>query len=477
MTQRPIDDDRASRRFATIVNLVRIGLGLLLLGFAVFVIQQFGGAPLLREAITTGQIRELKPARLQGPLLRTARGGADRIYLLTTQSETIVRIKRRATESGNSRQMLHVDLWAIDPATVRPAWRRRLHTFVNHEADGLDLRRLSLLGADGSSLWLSLRGPLAVSLADGSTLADGARIDQANPALAGKRVDDSGYVAFGAHGLQLTLTDGSQWRIDGSTFQAAPRDTPARDPGAIVAPVEFAETDQFQLRGLPIGDRWLGVLSDAEAQALQRQSSSTAAASGHSAAMQHFLEFTAGPEILRAEPRPYRLWSARVAQVSSAPPGWPKGLGGDWGTHPRYSDYAMLLEAPSFLQAGLLRASPQVDQALWYRAPDSVLVLHHDKLGEAGRLAIARVAGPAGRVVWNATLPLAELNSVLRGEQDLVLLGSEPPPPADAVAPEKAPSDVAAELPHQQLVRIAVADGAAASFDLTRESLRELPAD
>lgn len=218
-----------------------LGLVLLvLLGMAGLWVLREGGDADLRQLLATGAIHELQPALFQTPPLRTAQGGADRVYLLSTQSETVTQIASGRSHNRMRRHLLHVDLWAVDAGTGTLAWRKRLRSYEGAEREGRDLRGLDLLGADGKTLWLTLDGPLGVSLTDGSVVADGARIDARNPMMAGKRVDELGYVAFGRHGLQVTLNDASQWRIDASNLDAAPRDTPVRDPQGIVPPARHA---------------------------------------------------------------------------------------------------------------------------------------------------------------------------------------------------------------------------------------------
>src|SRR5690606_4911549 len=173
--------------------------------------------------------RELEPALFQAAQLRTDAGGADRIYLLSTQSESVLRVSRRPNVLSRE-EFLHVDLWAVDAQTATIAWRRRVRSYRGEERAGRVLTGFQLLGVDGTTLWMNVEGPLGVSLPEGRVVADGVRIDARNPRLAGRRVDEPGYVAFGRHGLQLTLDDASQWRIDASDLSAAPRDTPVRDP-------------------------------------------------------------------------------------------------------------------------------------------------------------------------------------------------------------------------------------------------------
>jgi len=427
------------------------------------------GADIGLADLVRGEARRLEPMQPAGAPLRTDQGGADRVYLLSTQQETIVPLRlRRSLNAREPRQLLHVDLWAIDVADAKLAWRKRLRTYEGQARRGIDLRSFDLFGADRGTLWLNVREPLAVALSDGRILADGARIEAVNPRLAGKRVDRAGYVAFGSHGLQLTLDDATQWNIDGTDFSARPRATTARDPQRIVAPEKaHTSTDRFQLRGLPIGDRWLGMLTDAEAEQLSKPPVVPGRKPGERrGAMEEFLESQHVPQPLEPRPQPYRLWSARVAQVSAAPRGWSKDLPDNWGKRPQFSDYAPLPEGPSFLQAGLL-GNGVGEIPLWYRQPDSVLVLHYDKIGGAGHLQVTRIAGPAGNIVWKAALPLHDLQAVMRREgQPLALFGSE------AVEVEAPARDEEPVVTHRRIVSLDTATGRVLPFDLTAESLK-----
>ena len=94
-----------------------------------------------------------------------------------------------------------------------------------------------------------------------------------------------------------------------------------------------------------------------------------------------------------------------------------------------------------------------------------VLVLYFDKLGAKGRLKLARVAGRAGRVVWDAGLRLTELASVMRGPSDLVLLGSERvhAPVAEGDATEQGARAPPQPSLHTRLVRVDIGSGALAA--------------
>lgn len=450
---------------------VLAGLGLATLAVAVVAlvaVWRLGGGPVVREFLLTGEVREMEPAQFQSAPLRTAQGGRDLVYLLSTQSETVTSRSRRGSGSRR-REYLHVDLWAVDPIALQVAWRRRVRSFSGRDRPGRDLRAFSILGADGDVLWLGVNGPRGVALADGHDIADGALLDRHNPQFAGRRVDEPGFIAFGRHGLQLTLDDASQWRVDAATLQAAPRDTPLPDPTRVTPPAMtgHGSATAFRLRGARIGDRWLGVLTDREADFYGRPPVVPGRGPDEQAGVMfdHLESQHVPPRLVETEAVPYRLWSARVTEVSAAPRGWPAHMPDNWGTRPRYSDYAVLPDAPTFLRAGLLREHPLAEHPLWYRAPDSILVIHVDRLGAAGRLQLSRIAGPSGTPVWQAPLPFDRLDAVLRGDRDLVLLGTVPPAPGATPGPDAGPA-------HRALAAIDIASGRTRVLDLGAESLR-----
>lgn len=405
---------------------------------------------------------ELQPALFQSAPLRAVRVQADRVYLMSTQSETVItRFGGSITPVRND--YLYIELWAIDAATNSVVWRNRLRTYENRERAGRIQTGFKLLGVDGAVLWLDIEGPLGVSLDDGHVVADLASIELRNPQLAGRLVEENGYIAFGRNGLQLTLNDATQWRVDASDLSAAPRDVAVSHPDGITGPAYYRNsgTSSFQIRGVQIGERWLGVLTDKEADMLSQPPVVPGSKPGdRPGVMQKFLEENHVPTPLNEPlPQAYRLWGAHVKTVSAAPADWPKELPDNWGKRPHFSRYEVLPEAPSFLRAGLLREHPDTQDPLWYLNPDSFLVLHVDKLGAEGRLVLSRVSGPVGKLVWQATLAMTSVDSVMPGASDIYLWGREPVASDD--------HGNGGQHEHLKLARVELATGQATLTDMT----------
>lgn len=117
--------------------------------------------------------------------------------------------------------------------------------------------------------------------------------------------------------------------------------------------------------------------------------------------------------------------------------------------------------------AGLLAAEAggyQAQTALWRRDPDSVFVLSRDRLGEEGRLQLARVAGPAGKPVWSTALPLSNMSAWLPGATHGLMLGPDPTAQRSPMAEEQ-------ENPVMQIVSIDLVAGTLKTFnpDLHRD--------
>jgi hypothetical protein len=165
------------------------------------------------------------------------------------------------------------------------------------------------------------------------------------------------------------------------------------------------------------------------------------------------MEYARAPPDLKHEgPKRYRLWRAKVEQISAAPLGWPKELPDKWGKRNRYSNFSLLEKSPEFLQAGLM-SDGRSPLPLYLTQPDSVLVLHRDRIDDAGRLHVTRIAGPDARTMWDARLPLSSMECVMPGRGSVVVFGRER---ADRRASES-----------ERLITIDLASGAAQTFDVS----------
>lgn len=333
-------------------------------------------------------------ADMSGAPLRLVTTDGDRVFILTSQWKTY---QRRYGGSGRGSSGysvtytdLLVDLWAFDARNARPLWRRR----VLEERKGVNSGR-TLLGAQGGVIWvLDGRRLAGFSPTDGAPVADAAAIEAVNPALRGLLPSEAQYYHFDTAGLSFWAADGRAWRLAGPglKFVAAPeKPQPAPDIGIPARISGGVGTYAFYERGLDIGRRWLGLLDRAEARTFL-----TNRAIGG-------IDPTGHPRV--------RLWSAEIVQRQTF-----------FGPRAEYANFAPLPESPEFLHAGLL-SDNRTDQPILLRQPDSVLVLHRDRLGKGGHLRLTRIAGPAGRLVWTADLPIEALEAVLPGEESIVLYG------------------------------------------------------
>jgi len=359
------------------------------------------------------------PADVIGPPVRAASRQGDRVYVLTSQWKTF---RSAFRSSATSYTDLYVDVWAFDAADARPVWRHRLAK----DRSGVNMGR-ALLGAQGGVLWaLDPKGLVGLSLADGAVIADAARIEAANPALKGLIPTEANYFRFDAAGLTFTAADGRNWRL-AEGLKAEPATTAlAQAPVAgVVRPAHIAGgngTYAFMERGLSIGPRWLGLLDAEEAR--------TFAANG-----------AIGGVDPAGHPR-MRLWRASIGSKPTF-----------FGPKPTFGAFAPLPESPEFINSGLLSNGVTNSLPILLFKPDSVLVLHRDRLGDAGRLKLTRLSGPAGKALWTVDLPMQALESVMPGEGSLVLLGAR-----DEPGPRRGPNS-RDTVSVDQLVAIDLASG------------------
>lgn len=361
--------------FAVLVGLLGVWFVASLLG---------GGGPM---ASVADMVEE--PVRARTP-------EGDRVFMMTSQWRTWRGPSRRSARGG-----LMVDVWAFDADTGRPAWRQRI---VDNRG-GVNMGR-KILGAQAGVLWLlDGRQVVGLKLSDGTRAFDAAAIEAANPALRGLMPTEDRYYRFDGTGLTFTAADGRLWRLTGDGAATTPG---AEQPDSYVARAKVDEnaapgvfvpastaggngTSAFYGRGMDIGSHWLGLLHERE--------------------VEMFRLGRVGGVAPEQNPR-MRLWSARIVQEKTF-----------FGPKPKFVDFAPLPESPEFLQPALLTPNNIHDTPIISLKPDSVFVLHRDRLGAGGKLRLSKVAGPAGKVLWTADLPVETLEAVMPGERSIVLIG------------------------------------------------------
>jgi len=337
---------------------------------------------------------EMGPAQQRGSALLVPDPAGDRLLVLVQRSERDA-YKSRSAGPG-ARQ--HLELHALALDSLEPLWQRRLASWES-EHDGSEGARLVAL--DGDRVWVFLREIAAVSTADGSVVADAARIAGENPSLAGKLPSEArGYEWH--DGLVVAATDGRRHRIAPGGLRAEPWTKPEperpRDETAyqeMQTQYALASTTRgrqaFQIAGGAIGDGWLGVLDPAEAKG--------------------FAYAGVMPSQTRDDALRRRFHTARRA-------------GRRWVEIAPIGD-------ETFLRAGLLRASGSLEP-IRLEAPAGALLLHQP----GTELRLVRVDTKASPQ-WEIAVPLAEIEDVLAGARAVALIGLTPVPAEGPAEPER----------------------------------------
>lgn len=404
--------------------------------------------------ITARSSEHLTPPEPLGAPIRLATADGDAVLMLTSQWRTVELRGARVTSPRRQHTELLVHLWRFDPATARPVWRRTLL-----EAEDGDRSGAALLGADGETVWLYARGLHAARATDGEVVLDPARLLAAAPQLGDLLpTEPHGYVLDSA-GLTVTTADARSWLVSATpvAVRPAPPAPVNLDPLQISLPrilsgwVPYRTEDQLA-RGLTAPPGWLGLLDDAEAAALRSAEAEAAKPATGGAAMMNADGFV--PPLLQpSAARRYRLWAARITPVQRPAGDLPEWMGVPAGTRNALAELAPLPRSPEFLQGALLTTGPRMPP-IALRDPDGLLVLHRDRLDDRGRLRLTRVSTTDGRPLWEADLPLGQLQSVLPGARTLVLYGLGPSPTDDQ------------RDAHPMLVMVELESGTVRGFDL-----------
>ncbi len=355
----------------------------------------------------------LSPTKSFGAPLRVG----NRVYQLTGQWKNVINFDddfHRDTPAD-----LFVDLWAFDAATAQPVYRRRLQTIRNGAMDGR-----KILGAHGQTLWLLLpTGVHAVNLGTGALTATPESIGKINPNLRGLMPVDARFHFFTNTGLSIKTEDARTWHIHPETFAASETPPPVAAPGIVPGYITPQSSSAFVSRGFTLGNKWLGLLNAEEAEAFAK----TRAIGG--------LDFQTRRSVYAADITKQETFM---------------------GATPSYSNFRALTQ--DFLAPGILseHRSTGPYEMIYRRNPDSVFVLHLDRLGENGQLQLARVTGPAGKILWNVPVRLSVLQCLMPDEQNFLLYGVLFTPQDPAAPVRRDPMHTAREM----LVSVDVASGA-----------------
>lgn len=341
---------------------------------------------------------DLGPPRRSGPpALVGSPSLAPMLWLLTRREE---RVSRWQAVDGE-RTRVHFDLHAHDPRTAERRWSRRLLT-VPSGGHGATAR---LLGLERDVVWVFLRNQLvALSARDGSVLATSINLTEASPGLAPMWPSANRSFTFDG-AMIVTTADALHWRIEPHTWRATAY-RPENDENFRRAQFMSADwngtyrTGDFLTRQLTDHEgRWIGLFSDREAA---------------DAVNDGFGDHHKNPERVTNEGATARR-SFRVATVG-------KTKAFSEGRHDRLMALAPAGDGATYLQGGLLK-EPGVRAAMQPGADGGAIVIHRDRIDDAGRLQLTRVL-PTLRQRWTVALPIGELHARWELAGSLLLFGS-----------------------------------------------------
>jgi len=389
------------------------------------------------------------PLEMQGRPAMVGDLDQPRLWVLTKQEEVrrVGAVGRRAGLWPDA-TLFHFRVQALDPATARPLWARRILTLGNPNPT---MRRKvvgsaaygRLLGQADGLVWLVVDDkPLALAMADGAQVADAAAIESRNPNLKGMLPVDAAHFAFD-RGLVFMSADARRFVIRGADLQAQPYTPPTR---AVPVPERKANGMPVIVPTPPYGEvpsrqmvmdgRWLGLYSQREAQ---------------QAADDPTGRHVRWPYTVLNEGAMARrtFWRATIVEATR----WDERFR-------RFDALTPIPGAPTFLKGRYLK-DLSTGEPLRLESPNGFAVWHSTRIDRDGRLALTRLDA-AVRTQWSAELPLSESGTtnqvmywLLPGR--LVALGDQ----------VKQVEGTNHRVPH--LVSLSLADGRMAAWNLASD--------
>jgi hypothetical protein len=344
------------------------------------------------------------PDRL-GPPALVMHDKQPHLWLLTQQEESRTRrigggsrtIGTLVTES-----IYHFALQSHDTRTAQREWKKDLLELKDKQ--GGHTARARIFGQEGNVVWIYLNdGPVALSAADGSKLADRGMIEQRNPSLSGLIPKEINYYTYD-NGLVITSADSRRYKIHlpdytAQSYQAASEELFTNLSYMSTTWNGGYATADFLTRQTQMNGRWLGFYTEREA-----------ADAGDDEFGRHISE----PEsVLRDYARARRgFWTARIGKTREFTE----------GAHDRLFDLTRIPGAPEFLEAGILKKQA-AQTLLLMQDPGGLIVVHRTRIDAEGRLALTRLDEQL-QPKWSTTLPFLELRNRFEFPDRLLLAGT-----------------------------------------------------
>ena len=435
-------------------------------------------------ALAACSASQFEPPERSGPAALVDAGAGKQAWLATTQEEERSRrVGRGASGRWVTESIYHLRLQAHDPANAQRLWLKELKAVPDKE--GGRSAQIRILGQQGDVVWTWVHDQaLALSARDASVVADRAKIEQANPDLAGLLPRELKFYTWMGE-LVVTLADARRVRIVPPAFRAEPyavaNEEQFRYAGGMTHTWNGdSATQEFGVRHGRFGGEWIGLLSEAEARdgesdgygdhyadsaeiADEREMArrtfwratsgfnteyrkqgregiceSLAGRAAESAASKAFFEdkdkyfenVMRNDGKYRDEDADARARDAQRACLDAFDEERYKRIvkleripgAGEW-LQGRLLKASATPGAPQWVQRGIVM-KPAVRPPLRLADSDGVLVLHRTRMDAQGRLALSRVDGTFARTLWTAVLPYAELTGRWETGSHLLLHGN-----------------------------------------------------